>query len=200
MRLRYGPPMTSLPVGGTIRPLVRWGDPVMHQPCRPVETFDEELAILVADMVATMYAADGVGLAANQIGVDLAVFVFDCPGAGGETGAGVVCNPVLEVPTGKDRNLVEEDEGCLSLPGAFVACARSDQAEVTGVDQHGEPVHHAGTGLLSRCLQHESDHLVGTVFADKLSTKVRRRLYQEAARVADEFPAGWPVGEHHSHE
>ncbi len=176
--------------------MVRWGDPVMHRPCRLVETFDEVLATLVTDMITTMYAAEGVGLAANQVGVDLAVFVFDCPGIGDESGAGVVCNPVLEVPTGKDRNLVEEDEGCLSLPGAFVECARPDYAAVTGVDQHGQPVHHGGTGLLARCLQHESDHLVGTVFADKLSNKVRRRLYKEAARFTDDFPAGWPVVEH----
>ncbi len=174
--------------------MVRWGTPVMHRRCRPVETFDDELAELVADMVATMYAADGVGLAANQVGVALAVFVFDCPAvddAGGATG--VVCNPVLQVPEGKDRRLVENDEGCLSLPGAFVPCARADYAEVTGVDHNGQPVRYAGKGLVARCLQHESDHLVGTVFGDKLSTEVRRKLFKEAASVADEFPPGWPA-------
>ncbi len=186
--------MTSLPPGGTVRAIVRWGDPVLHRASRPVESFDGELADLVADMAATMYAAEGVGLAANQIGVDLAVFVFDCPGVGDDAGAGVVCNPTLEVPIGKDRQLIESEEGCLSLPGAFVTCARPDHAAVRGVDQLGSPVRHAGTGLLARCLQHESDHLSGTVFADKLSKKVRRRLYDEAARVAADFPADWPIG------
>ena len=109
----YGP----LPDGGTVRPMTRWGTPVMHRPQQPVTTYDEELRALVADMVATMYAADGVGLAACQIGVDLAVFVFDCPDASGERTVGVVCNPVLTLPEGRDRRLEETDEGCLSLPG-----------------------------------------------------------------------------------
>ena len=83
-------------------------------------------------MVATMYAAEGVGLAACQIGVDLAVFVFDCPDADGERTVGVVCNPELELPEGRDRRLEEDDEGCLSFPGAFTPLARPDTARVTG--------------------------------------------------------------------
>src|SRR5207342_3752153 len=116
-------------------PMTRWGSPVMHAPCAPVTAYDDELAALVADMVATMYAADGVGLAANQIGVDLRVFVFDCHDDDGVQHRGVVCNPVLEVPEGRDRVLVEADEGCLSLPGGFATLARADFARVTGVDE-----------------------------------------------------------------
>lgn len=173
--------------------MTRWGDPVLHTPCRLVERFDDPLVELVADLVATMRAAEGVGLAANQIGVDLQVFVFDCADADGAWHRGVVCNPVLIVPEGKDRALEDTDEGCLSLPGAFVPCARPDTATVTGLDQHGQPVEHAGDGVLARCLQHETDHVHGIVFGDRISTRTRKRLYKEAARVADDFPPGWPA-------
>lgn len=164
----------------------------MHRPGRPVTLFDDSLQQLVADMVATMYAAEGVGLAANQIGVDLQVFVFDCHDDGVRS-RGVVCNARLEVPLGRDRVLDDSDEGCLSLPGAFVACARPDYATVTGLDLTGDPVRYSGTGLLARCLQHESDHLQGVVFGDRLSARLRKRLHKEAAQVADDFPPGWPA-------
>lgn len=173
--------------------MTRWGDPVMHRPCRPVESFDDDLATLVADMFATMYAADGVGLAANQVGVDLAMFVFDCHDEDGEQVRGVICNPVLTVAEGKDRNLEDGEEGCLSLPGAFSDLARPDAATVTGVDERGEPVTYQGTGFLARCLQHECDNLVGVVFGDRLTDKARKRLYKEAAKHADEFPPSWPA-------
>jgi peptide deformylase len=185
--------VSDLPSGGTVRPIRRWGEPVMHAPCEPVTAFDDELRELVADLAATMYAADGVGLAANQIGISLKVFVFDCPDDEQVRQAGVVCNPVLTVPAGRDRNLVESDEGCLSLPGAFVESARPDAATVTGTDQFGEPVAFDGRGLLARCLQHESDHLEGVVFGDRLPTRARKRLFKEADRFADEFPPGWPT-------
>ncbi|MBA3311485.1 MAG: peptide deformylase [Nocardioidaceae bacterium] len=187
--------MTELPTGGTVRPITRWGEPVMHAPCRPVEVFGAELAELVADLAATMYAADGAGLAANQLGVDLAVFVFDCLDDDGERHVGAVCNPQLSVPEGRDRVLDDSEEGCLSLPGAFVPCPRADHATVIGVDHTGAPVRFAGNGLFARCLQHESDHLAGTVFGDRLPTRARKRLLREAAMVADDFPPGWPTPE-----
>lgn len=185
----YGP----LPGGGAPRPMTRWGTPVMHRPQQAVTTYDEELRALVADMVATMYAADGVGLAACQIGVDLAVFVFDCPDAAHEHTVGVVCNPVLTLPEGRNRRLEESDEGCLSLPGAFVPCARPDFATVTGTGVTGDPVTFSGDGLLARCLQHETDHTLGTVFGDRLSTKARKKLQKEHDKVADDYPADWPA-------
>ncbi len=131
----YGP----LPTGGTVRPMTRWGDPVMHRPLATVTVFDDALRKLAADMVATMYAADGVGLAACQIGADVALFVFDCPDAAEVSTVGVVCNPVLTLPEGKDRVLDEDDEGCLSFPGAFVECARPDHARVDGAGLDGRP-------------------------------------------------------------
>jgi peptide deformylase len=165
----------------------------MHRAQQPVASYDDELRTLVADMVATMYAADGVGLAACQIGVDLAVFVFDCPDESGRHTAGVVCNPVLTLPEGRDRQLDEADEGCLSFPGAFVACARPDRASVTGFGLDGEPVEFSGDGLLARCLQHETDHTLGTVFGDRLPTKLRKKLQKQHDKAVEEYPADWPA-------
>lgn len=186
-------PHGPLPEGGTVRPITRWGEEPMHRPQEAVTAYDDELRTLVADMVATMYAADGVGLAACQIGVDRAVFVFDCPDEDGARWVGVVCNPEVTLPEGKDRRLDAAEEGCLSFPGAFVECARPDTASVVGTGLDGEPVSFAGTGLLARCLQHETDHTKGTVFGDRLPTKLRKKLGKEHDRLAEEFPAGWPA-------
>ena len=186
-------PEPVLPTGGTARPITRWGEPVMHRKQEPIESFDAELRALAADMVATMYAADGVGLAACQIGVDRALFVFDCPDDTGAHHQGVVCNPVLFLPEGKDRKLDDGDEGCLSLPGAFVPCARPNLAKVEGQDLDGNPVSFTGTGLLARCLQHETDHCDGTVFGDRLNKRSRKKLFKEADDQAEEYPANWPA-------
>lgn len=185
----YGP----LPDGGTVRPITRWGTPVMHRPQARVTVFDEALRSLAADMVATMYAADGVGLAACQIGEDVAMFVFDCPDAAGERWVGVVCNPELELPEGRARQLDADDEGCLSFPGAFVECARPDYATVRGQGLDGEPVEFRGDGLLARCLQHETDHTVGTVFGDRISAKARKKLQKLHDKAAPDYPADWPA-------
>ncbi len=186
-------PHGPLPPGGTVRPVTRWGTPVMHRRQRPVDSFDEELRTLAADMAATMYAADGVGLAACQIGVDLALFVFDCPVESGQRVVGVVANPEVTLPEGRDRRLDTDDEGCLSFPGAFVECARPDRARVDGFGLDGGPVSYEGDGLLARCLQHETDHTRGTVFGDRLPTKLRRRLEKQQREAAEEFPEGWPA-------
>jgi peptide deformylase len=189
-RTPYGP----LPEGGTVHPMTRWGTAVMHRRQADVTAYDDALRALVADMVATMYAADGVGLAACQIGVDQRVFVFDCPDASGERTAGVVCNPEVFLPEGKDRQLEETEEGCLSFPGAFIDCARPDSARVTGYGIDGSPVEFAGDGLLARCLQHETDHTLGTVFADRLSAKAQKKLRKIQEKVAADFPPEWPAG------
>ena len=186
-------PHGPLPEGGAVRPMTRWGTPVMHRRQADVTAYDDDLRTLVADMVATMYAADGVGLAACQVGVDLRVFVFDCPDDAGDHTVGVVCNPVVTLPEGKDRNLEEAEEGCLSFPGAFIDCARPDFARVDGFGVDGSPVMFEGDGLLARCLQHETDHTLGTVFADRLPTKAQKKLRKIQAKVADEFPPGWPA-------
>ncbi|WP_340538417.1 peptide deformylase [Nocardioides sp. GXZ039] len=189
-RAPYGP----LPTGGTVRPITRWGTPVMHSAQAKVTEYDDELRELAADMVATMYAADGVGLAACQIGVDRAVFVFDCPDEDHVRTVGVVCNPVLTLPEGNDRHLDVAEEGCLSYPGAFVDCGRPDVATVTGTGLDGEPVTFSGTGLLARCLQHETDHTLGTVFGDRLANRARKKLQKQHDAAADEYPPQWPAG------
>jgi peptide deformylase len=185
----YGP----LPDGGGVRPIVLGGSDVMHRPNRPVTEYDADLRALAADLVATMYAAEGVGLAACQVGVDLAMFVFDCHDSTGERTVGVVCNPVVTLPEGRDRKLDEDDEGCLSLPGAYVPLARPDFATVEGFGLDGEPVTFAGDGLLARCLQHETDHTRGTVFGDRLSTRWRKKLQKAHEKAADTYPTDWPA-------
>lgn len=183
----------ALPAGGLVRPITRWGEPVMHRMQEPVTEFDEALRALVADMTATMYAADGVGLAACQIGVDRQVFVFDCPDEEGRQVSGVVCNPTAYLPEGRARQLDTGEEGCLSYPGAFVSCARPDVAEVRGDGLDGTPVSFRGTGLLARCLQHEADHCRGIVFGDRLNKRVFKKLQKQMQAAAEQFPAGWPA-------
>jgi peptide deformylase len=183
----------DLRTGGRVLPIMRWGTPVMHAKTRPVEEFNEELHQLIRDMFATMYAAEGVGLAATQVGVNLAVFVFDCPNADEVRQVGSVCNPAVVLPEGKERKLEASDEGCLSLPGAYLELARPDHAICRGQDALGQPVEVHGTGLLARCLQHETDHLNGIVFGDRLSGRARKKLYLLHAEAADSYPSDWPV-------
>jgi peptide deformylase len=192
--LPVSPTSVELPSGGRVRPVTRWGTEVMHRRARAVTSYDAELRSLVADMAATMHAADGVGLAACQIGVDLAVFVFDCPDDEGFLHRGVVCNPVVELPEGRARTLDDSEEGCLSYPGAFVECARPDHARVVGQGLEGEDVTYEGSGLLARCLQHETDHTLGTVFGDRLSDRARKKLRKQMESAAEDYPEQWPVG------
>jgi peptide deformylase len=168
----------GLAAGGEARPITLYGEPVLHRPCAEVATDHPDLDKLVADMFASMYAADGVGLAANQIGVGLRVFVVDCPDEHDRNVVAVVINPVLHLP--ESRELVEGNEGCLSVPGPQSVLARPSEATVTGVDLTGAPVEIVGTGLLARCLQHEYDHLAGTVYVDRLGRRARKRVLAEA--------------------
>jgi peptide deformylase len=167
-----------------------YGTPGLHRRCTPVHEFGPDLRELVADMFASMAAADGVGLAANQIGVDARVFVYDCPDGDGVRLRGYVVNPVLEV-TGSTSSvfarrgtLVEDTEGCLSLPTQYATLARPATARVTGVDVRGRPVAVSGTGVLARCLQHEYDHLEGVVFVDRLPEESRAEVLAAHTRLA----------------
>jgi peptide deformylase len=164
---------------GTPRPITRYGNPVLHRRCAEVTVFDEGLEQLIADMFASMAAAEGVGLAANQIGVDARVFVVDCPDATGTNVVAHVVNPVLHLPEG--RGLEVDDEGCLSVPGVRAEIGRPATSYVTGVDMHGDPVRIDGTGLLARCLQHETDHLDGLLYVDRLPVKQRKKLLAKSA-------------------
>ncbi len=183
----------DLTKGGKIRPITRWGTPVMHAPTEPVTEFDEELHTLIRDMFATMHAAEGVGLAATQVGVGLSVFIYECPDGDDRIQRGIVCNPTIELPTGKDRNLDASDEGCLSWPGGYATVPRPDKAVCRGQDAFGNEIEVHGTGLLARCLQHETDHLNGTVFGDRISGRSRRKLDAEVADLAWRYSDDWPV-------
>ena len=177
---------------GVAKPIVTYGsDPVLHRPCAPVTEFDRALRHLVLDMFASMSAADGVGLAANQIGVDARVFVIDCPDADGEDVIGYVVNPVLSVlePVGDEPAVEVTEEGCLSVPGPYAELERAFRARVDGVDVHGEPTSIEATGMAARCLQHEVDHLNGTVYVDLLPEEQRERLLAEAAGPSGDLPA-----------
>jgi len=154
----------------SIHPIVIAGEPVLHQPTREITEFDEKLRTLIDDMFETMYAAEGVGLAANQIGLDLRVFVYDCPDDEGERHKGVVVNPKLETSEIPETMPDPDDdwEGCLSAPGESYPTGRAKWAKVTGFDVEGNPIEVEGTGYFARCLQHETDHLDGFIYLDRL--------------------------------
>jgi peptide deformylase len=158
--------------GRPLRPLTTFGQRVLHAKAAPVTVFDDALAKLVDDMFASMYAAPGVGLAAPQVGVGLRLFTYDCgPGARGH-----VCNPVLENVPGE---LQDDDEGCLSVPSLYFPTVRAMETRVTGVDVDGNPVAVEGRELLARCLQHETDHLDGMLYLDRLGGRIKRQAMRE---------------------
>ncbi|WP_024440119.1 MULTISPECIES: peptide deformylase [unclassified Mycobacterium] len=153
------------------------GDPVLHTPTSPVPVADDgslpaDLGELITTMYETMDAANGVGLAANQIGVGLRVFVYDCADDRRSTTRrrGVVVNPVLETSERPETmpDPDEDDEGCLSVPGESFPTGRAEWARVTGLDADGNPVTLEGTGLFARMLQHETGHLDGLLYLDML--------------------------------
>ncbi|MCW2702763.1 MAG: Peptide deformylase [Blastococcus sp.] len=177
---------------GVARPIVTYGsNPVLHRPCVPVTQFDGDLRRLLLDMFASMAEADGVGLAANQIGVDARIFVIDCPDADGEDVVGYAINPTLSLPPPVGDEPAEEitEEGCLSVPGPYAELPRAFRARVDGVDLKGQPVSIEATGMAARCLQHEMDHLEGTVYVDLLPEEQREQLLAEAAGPTGDLPA-----------
>ncbi|KHJ72361.1 MULTISPECIES: peptide deformylase [Rhodococcus] len=176
-----------------ILPIVIVGDPVLHNPTRPVTESPAELAQLIADMFETMDAANGVGLAANQVGVDKRLFVYDCPDRD-ESGKvarrrGVVVNPILETSEIPETMPDPEDdlEGCLSVPGENFPTGRADWAKVTGTDENGEPIEIEGHGFFARMLQHEVGHLDGFLYVDVLIGRNARAAKKTIKR------AGWGV-------
>jgi peptide deformylase len=174
----------------SVRPIRIVGDPVLHSRTRPVEAVDDDLRTLVADMFDTMAAANGVGLAANQVGVPLRVFVYDCPDEQTHTRArGVVVNPVLETSPRPETmpDPEDDDEGCLSVPDEQFPTGRASWARVTGSDLEGAPVTVEGTGFLARCLQHETDHLDGVIYLDRLIGRNQRAARKAVKRN------GWGV-------
>jgi peptide deformylase len=158
-----------------ILPIRRLGDPVLKTPARPVETFDAKLRKLFDDMVETMYDAPGVGLAGPQVGLSLRLFVYD----DGETGPRFMANPTLSRAEGETVT----DEGCLSIPGPFYPTRRSTTITCRGQDVDGSWYESTGTALLARIFQHETDHLEGRLFIDRLDDEGRRSVMAELRRI-----------------
>ncbi|KOX15464.1 peptide deformylase [Nocardiopsis sp. NRRL B-16309] len=172
---------------GRVRRITVTGEEVLHRRCADVPREmlgGGELARLIDDMFVTMYAAEGVGLAANQVGVDLRVFVYDCPDDEGVRHVGHVVNPVLE-ERGAEDVLVVESEGCLSVPGPHADLGRLERATVRGVDREGAEVVLSGQGYFARCLQHETDHTLGRLYIDRLSARERKRVLKKMSEMAD---------------
>jgi len=147
-----------------IRPILKYGDDTLHAPARPVDTINTEIDRLVEDMIETMYAAPGVGLAAPQVGVPLRICVVDLSVGRDLNGLIVLINPEFVERDGMQL----EEEGCLSVPGFNATVVRPARVVVKALDRSGTEVQHEGTGLLARAFQHELDHLDGTLFVDKL--------------------------------
>lgn len=206
-------------MGMSVMPIVICGDPVLHNPTEPVDPAEigsVELNTLIADMYETLDAANGVGLAANQVGVAKRLFIYDCPDiedAGGERKSeadieaqggpmrkGCVINPVLETSEipGTMPDPEDDVEGCLSVPGYDFPTGRADWARVTGVDENGEPVSVEGYGFFARCLQHETGHLDGFLYIDTLVGR-NKRAAKKTVKHEGWTTAGntWLPGEDH---
>ena len=172
----------------SVRRIVIYGDPVLRRKADEVTSFDDSLRALVADMFETSRAYNGVGLAANQIGVSQRVFIVDVPVDGAARERFAVINPVLDRREGKEAG----EEGCLSIPGIFEEVTRATSLRLRGFDEHGKPIERMVEGYLARAIQHEADHLDGVLFTDRLGALKKqflRRALDELAR--GEIPEGY---------
>jgi peptide deformylase len=171
----------------TVRPIVITGEPVLHRRAEPVEKFDDDLRSLVTDMFDTMDAANGVGLAAPQIGVGLRVFTWQMDNEDGVPARGGIVNPYV---TAAKASLEEPDphdeaEGCLSVPGESFPLKRGETATITGFDVEGAELSFEATGWFARCMQHEYDHLNGFLYVDRLNDRWGRKARKAVKK------AGW---------
>jgi peptide deformylase len=163
-----------------IRPILKYGDQLLHTPAQPVEALTPEVDRLIEDMIETMYAAPGVGLAAPQVGVALRLFVVDLSVGRDRTGLIVMINPEFLERDGMQL----EDEGCLSVPGFNATVVRPSRVLIRGLNREWEPHQHEGTGLLARAFQHEMDHLDGTLFVDRLRGIKRDLIVRKIKKLA----------------
>jgi peptide deformylase len=159
----------------TIQPLRLFGDPVLRTECDPVTRFGDATGRLVDDLLENVLLPGRAGLAAPQIGVSLAVFSYNIDGQ-----HGYVINPVVAEASGE----YDGQEGCLSIPGVYADTVRPMRTVVTGVDRRGDPITVTGTGELSRALQHETDHLRGVLFIDRLTGQERKDALSQIRRAA----------------
>ncbi|MDA2804422.1 peptide deformylase [Nocardiopsis suaedae] len=167
------------------RPIVRFGDPVLVSPTAPVTRFDDHTRKLVGDLLDTVDEPGHAGVAAPQIGVGLRVFSYRVDGR-----TGYVINPEI---TELSEEVQDDEEGCLSVPGLWFPTRRAMHATVRGVDLRNEPVEVSGSGLMARALQHETDHLDGIVYLDRLDKEARRQALREVRRSDWFLPAEAPA-------
>src|SRR3954452_3972308 len=163
----------------TVRPIRIFGDPVLRTEADPVTSFDAQLRALVADLEDTVRLPGRAGVAAPQIGVSLRLFSYNVAGQ-----VGHLVNPVLSGFAGEQ----DDEEACLSLPGLAYPTPRAMSVTARGFDQYGEPLVIEGTGFLARALQHETDHLAGTLYIDTLTGDARRQALRELRRVSPSPP------------
>jgi peptide deformylase len=160
----------------SVKPIRLFGDPVLRTPAAEVVDFDKQLRLLVKDLTETMIEAPGAGLAAPQIGVPLRVFTYDI-----DEELGHLINPVLTDLSDEEQ---DGEEGCLSFPGLVFPTKRAQRVVAKGFNMYGDPVVIEGSELLARCLQHETDHLDGVLFIDRLDTE-QRKLAMKAIRETE---------------
>ena len=163
-----------------LRPIVRHGAAVLHRPAEPVAEVTHEIDALVDDMIQTMYAAPGIGLAAPQVGIGKRVFVCDISVGRNPSDLLVFINPEFVERDGMQL----EEEGCLSVPGFNATVARPARAILKGLDRQGEPQSVEASGLLARCFQHEMDHLDGTLFVDRLRGLQKDLIVRKIKKLA----------------
>ncbi|HLV74246.1 peptide deformylase [Actinomadura hallensis] len=166
-----------------VKPIRLFGDPVLRTPAEPVKDFDKELRQLVKDLTDTMIDAPGAGLAAPQLGVSLRVFTYYV-----DDRLGHLVNPTLDLSDEQET----DDEGCLSLPGLSFPTPRAVRAVAKGFNMYGEPITLEGTHMLARCVQHETDHLDGVIFIDRMDPE-QRKAAMKAIREAEWFGDPVPV-------
>jgi peptide deformylase len=170
-----------------VLPIRQFGDPVLRQRAQEVQKITDVHERLIVDMLETMRDAPGVGLACPQIGVVERIFVYEV-----EDRHGALINPVI---VERSDEQLEEEEGCLSLPGLLYPVRRSARVKAQGLDASGQPVTIAAENLLARVIQHEIDHLDGVLFIDRLPEELRRRAMAELSEQALGLPPRHPVGE-----
>ena len=174
-----------------LRPVRIYGDPVLRQKAREIREFDDSLRALVTDLYETMHAYQGVGLAANQVGVAQRVFVVDVPQEDGTHVRFAAVNPVLSERKGKQV----DEEGCLSMPGITEDVSRALTVRLRAFDEHGQPFDRVVEGFLARAVQHETDHLDGVLFTDRLSPLKKQFMRRDLDALArGELPEGYHPG------
>ena len=163
-----------------LRPILRLGDSILSEPARPVDAITPEIDKLIDDMIETMYAAPGIGLAAPQVGIPLRIFVLDLSVGRDPAALHVMINPEFVERDGMQL----EEEGCLSLPGFTATVARPKRVVVKALNRQGDGQTLEGTGLMARALQHEVDHLNGCLFVDRLRGISRDLIVRKIKKLA----------------